>query len=115
MQIIYTPAEVPEADNNNTTASLVCDQQGTIYYHNDNGRMMALTGHIDQPDYVLGDVNSDDHITSSDALMALQASVGKTTLTEKQTLAADVDNDKKVTSNDALLILQYSVGKINKF
>lgn len=115
MEIIYTPEKVPEAENNNTTASLVCDEQGTIYYHNDNGRMMALTGYIDQPDYVLGDVNSDGHITSSDALTALQASVGKTTLTEKQTLAADVDNDKKVTSNDALLILQYSVGKINKF
>ncbi|MFN6433060.1 dockerin type I domain-containing protein [Eubacterium callanderi] len=115
IKIIYTPEKVEGAGNNNTTASLVSDQQGTIYYHNDNGRMMALTGYIDQPDYVLGDVNGDGAITSADALLALQASVGKGDLTEKQTLAADVDHDKKVTSSDALLILQYSVGKIIEF
>ena len=93
----------------------MCDEEGTIYYHNDNGRMMALRSESEKPEYVLGDMNGDGAITSADALLALQASVGKGDLTEKQTLAADVDHDKKVTSSDALLILQYSVGKIIEF
>ena len=62
-----------------------------------------------------GDVNGDGFIKADDALLALQASVGKVTLTQKQTLAADVDNNPNVTANDALLILQYSVGKLTVF
>lgn len=61
-------------------------------------------------DYALGDVNLDGRITSSDALLALQASVGKITLESARQNAADVDKDGSITATDALLILQYSVG-----
>ena len=62
-----------------------------------------------------GDINGTGEITADDALLALQASVGKYELTEDQFKAADVDGNGEITANDALLILQYSVGKIDKF
>lgn len=62
-----------------------------------------------------GDVSGDGFVKADDALLALQASVGKITLTQKQTLAADVDNNSNITATDALLILQYSVGKLTVF
>ncbi len=61
------------------------------------------------------DMSEDNKVTATDALLALQASVGKVVLDEKQTKAADVDGVSGVTATDALLILQYSVGKITKF
>lgn len=70
---------------------------------------------LEDDDYALGDVTLDGRITSSDALLALQASVGKITLESARQNAADVDKDGSVTATDALLILQYSVGKISSF
>lgn len=62
-----------------------------------------------------GDVDLNGSISSGDALLALQASVQKISLSKLQTKAADVDQKKGVTSADALLILQKSVGKIRIF
>lgn len=62
-----------------------------------------------------GDVNGDARIGTPDALMALQAAVGKITLTSEQFNRADVDGDGKVATGDALQILQYAVGKIKEF
>ena len=56
---------------------------------------------FEDDDYALGDVNLDGHITSSDALLALQASVGKITLESARQNAADVDKDGSVTATDA--------------
>ena len=71
---------------------------------------------IEHP-YTLGNVDMDEEnkITATDALLALQAAVGKVELTDLQKLAAEVDGQENRTATDALLILQYSVGKINKF
>lgn len=66
-------------------------------------------------EYALGDVNADENINSSDALLILQHSVGQITLTGDRFTRADVTKDKIVNSSDALKILQYSVGQINKF
>lgn len=63
----------------------------------------------------VGDVNKDNKINSSDALLVLQASVGSLTLTAEQKTLADVNKDNKINSTDALRILQYSVGIISKF
>ncbi len=65
--------------------------------------------------YVLGDVDGSGDITVNDALLTLQHSVGKITLTGNDLLAADVDGNGKVDVNDALYILQYSVEKISSF
>ena len=63
----------------------------------------------------MGDVTQDGHINAADALVALQASVGLTTLTAEKTALADVDGNGNVNAADALLILQYSVGLIRRF
>lgn len=63
----------------------------------------------------LGDVNKDGSINSSDGLLALEHSVGRTVLSGENFTAADVNMDNKVNSSDTLLILQYSVGKIKQF
>ena len=62
-----------------------------------------------------GDTDGSGDISVTDALLALQGSVGKIGLTDDQAAAADVDGDGKITVTDALLILQKSVGKIDKF
>lgn len=65
--------------------------------------------------YVLGDIDADGKINSSDALLALQKSVDLVEFTSIQTLAGDVNGDGKINSSDALEILQYSVQLINSF
>ncbi len=60
-----------------------------------------------------GDVNNDGRITATDALLALQFSVGKVTLSETASIAARVQKNDSCTATDALLILQVSVGKIS--
>lgn len=75
----------------------------------------APAGEYDVQPYTLGDVNEDGKINSVDALLNLQASVGKITLSASAKLAADVNLDGTVNSVDALRILQYSVGKITSF
>ena len=65
---------------------------------------------------LLGDVDGDGRITSTDARLVLQLSVNKIRETDLTVpAAADVDKDGKVTSTDARLILQFSVGKIPGF
>lgn len=63
-------------------------------------------------EYMTGDINKDLNVTAADALLALQSSVEKVTLTDEEKALADMNNDSKVTSDDALLILQTVVGKL---
>lgn len=62
--------------------------------------------------YQMGDVDGKDGVTAHDALLALQASTQKITLTADQKLAADVDDTEGVSANDALMILQAATQKI---
>ncbi|MEG0495017.1 MAG: Ig-like domain-containing protein [Eubacterium sp.] len=41
VEVIYRPSD---AEREHLTTSLNCDENGTIYYRNDRGRLMALTG-----------------------------------------------------------------------
>ncbi len=58
-----------------------------------------------------GDINMDDSVNAVDALLVLQAAVGKATLTDKQTAMADLNGDTKIDAVDALAILKIAVGK----
>ena len=58
---------------------------------------------------LLGDINSDSKINSSDALMVLQHSVGMKKLSGNALTSADLNSDGKVNSTDALQILKISV------
>lgn len=61
--------------------------------------------------YREGDVNEDDKVTATDALMALQNAVGLREFSELQTYAADMNGDRKIEAGDALKILIAVVGK----
>ena len=62
-----------------------------------------------------GDTDENGEVNVTDALLALQGSVGKISLSDSQVTAADVDGDGKITVTDALLILQKAVAKIDAF
>ncbi|MBR4282638.1 MAG: dockerin type I repeat-containing protein, partial [Clostridia bacterium] len=62
-----------------------------------------------------GDLDGNDAINASDALLVLQISVNKVVPTDLQRIAADVNGDGVISAPDALLILQHSVAKIAKF
>ena len=67
------------------------------------------------PTVVFGDTDGNKVVDASDALNALQHSVGKITLTGVNADCANVDASDAVDATDALLILQFSVGKIDIF
>ena len=64
---------------------------------------------------LLGNVNGDKQINSTDARLVLQLAVGKIQPSDIDVTVADVDGNGKVNSTDARLILQYAVGKITEF
>lgn len=82
-----------------------------------NNESSEQNGFICEWEYILGmgDINADSTVNSSDALMALQHSVGLKTLTGNQFTRGDAVKDGVINSSDALRILQYSVGQITKF
>jgi hypothetical protein len=62
-----------------------------------------------------GDVDQDGHVSALDALMVLQAVVGKRTLSDREFASADVSGNGTADATDALYILQFVVGKIKQF
>ncbi|MBR2152087.1 MAG: dockerin type I repeat-containing protein [Clostridia bacterium] len=76
---------------------------------------LKIFGQNELPALRYGNVDNENAITASDALVVLQHSVGKTVINEKRRLYADVDGNGEVSAVDALLVLQYSVQKIRKF
>ena len=75
----------------------------------DNGESPKVLGKLKVP-YMLGDVDENGKIDSTDALVTLQITVGLVTPTATQIKAADVDLNDTINSTDALTILQYIVG-----
>lgn len=61
---------------------------------------------------LIGDVNADSLVNTTDARLALQFSVGKIDMSEEVQYFADVNRDGTVDTTDARLILQHAVGKI---
>lgn len=62
-----------------------------------------------------GDPDQDNRVTASDALLALQHSVGLIQLTYEDADVTDVNADDQINASDALWILQYSVGLADQF
>ena len=62
---------------------------------------------------ILGDVNNDGVVDSSDALLILRKSVGLENFDDTQRFLGDVnEDDENIDSSDALSVLRYSVGII---
>ena len=68
-----------------------------------------------KPDVVLGDVDGDGKIKTTDALLVLQHVSETITLEGNEFVAADVDKDGVIKTTDALLILQYVAENISSF
>lgn len=69
----------------------------------------------EKPDVVLGDVDGDGKIKTTDALLVLQHVSETITLEGNEVVAADVDKDGVIKTTDALLILQYVAENISSF
>ncbi len=64
---------------------------------------------------LLGDINGDDTVNTTDARLALQYAVDKIALTDAQRVVGDVNGDGRLDTTDARLILQRAVDKIKQF
>ena len=65
--------------------------------------------------WLLGDVNNDGKVNSTDAAQIRRYFSNKRSFTEDALLAADVNGDGKVNSTDAGQILRYAAGKKSLF
>lgn len=64
---------------------------------------------------LMGDADDDGQVSSSDALLVLQAAGGKATITGDNAIAADIDRDGKIVTSDALAVLQYTTNELTTF
>ena len=89
------------------------EENGVYSFTMPEGSVMISADIADEIHY--GDIDEDGSVTVTDALLTLQAAVGKVDFSDEQILWADVDGKDGVTVTDALLVLQRSVRKIEKF
>lgn len=78
------------------------------------GSVITLEANGETKEYtfiVMGDVNGDGKVNSSDALAILQHSVGSKTLEGNALVTADLSGDGMINSADALACLQIAVGQ----
>lgn len=68
-----------------------------------------------EPDVMYGNVNGDNTIDVSDALLVCQIYLGNVAPTDAQNAAADVNGDGAVDVSDALMICQFYLGNITEF
>ena len=92
----------------NITGKSVGDTEAEVVL---SGKGYTCFGKIAVHVFLQGDVDFNGKITASDALLALQAAIGKISFTEQEKRAAKFDEEPEVGVTDALMILQYSVGK----
>ena len=99
------------------TESIVLHRNSAVYakYSDALGCTSDISSLVVSNIIQIGDVNSDNVISSIDALMALQAAAGNINLDDTQIIASDVNKDGKVSALDALIILQYASGLITDF
>ena len=89
---------------------------GGVFYPPSNAasglEYIGITRGEEPHDFLLGDVNMDGVVDSTDALLALRAAMNMITLTPDQIERGDMDFDGEVTAADALNILRISMGII---
>jgi hypothetical protein len=100
-----------------TSTELPANEYGYVVkaYYNDTDYIESNKFTVKEkeaPSFLLGDVDGDGNITSTDARMTLQYYAGKIEEDKLNVAVADVDSDGNITSTDARLILQYYAGKI---
>ena len=107
-QITFPYAMYRNEENSDTlemTYGVQCDKPMTAV-------TLTITGG-EEVNY--GDVNSDNTIDVSDAMLVCQIYLGNATPTDVQKLAADVNGDEVIDVSDAMMICQYYLGNITEF
>ena len=79
-----------------------------------NAAVKALTLEVADA-RLLGDVDGDGKITTSDTAAVLRASAELTEFSEEEAASADVNGDGVVNTTDAAFILQYAAERIAAF
>lgn len=95
-----------------------CDNVILNVYENSYGLQYAIENDMDYKiisDTKIGDINGDDKIGYSDAVLVLQSDSDILELSESQKIAADVNNDGIINYSDAVQILRYDAGLITGF
>ena len=87
----------------NKNVNLHKDASGYVFFHSQTDN------------YLLGDIDGDDQITSGDARLALRIAVSLENPTAEQYVRADVDGNAAVSAGDAREILRYSVSLSSNF
>ncbi|MGN0276843.1 MAG: endo-alpha-N-acetylgalactosaminidase family protein [Hominisplanchenecus sp.] len=91
-----------------------------VYYDDDavqsevNAAVKTLTLKVAEA-RLLGDVDGDGAVTTSDSTAVLRSAAELTTLSAEQAASADVNGDGAADTGDAALILQYTAEKISAF
>ena len=103
----YHPNYVPF-----TPTFYVYNNTAGLEYAKNNGFDYVIIDGAETTDFLLGDVNSDGTVNSSDAsaVLAEYSAIqtgGASTLSAEQKKAADVNADSKIDSTDASKILEY--------
>ncbi len=87
-------------------AALQASRKADITYLSDTlTNSGSLSANTPDPVYTVGDVNNDGEVSTSDARLILNYTVGVEVLTAMQIAAADFDGDGEVTTTDARDIL----------
>ncbi len=101
---LYIPGE---ETSNYCMQSIICNSDGTLYYCNDSGYLMALTN---DESAVLGDVNLSNTIDTGDAAMVLRHSVSLAEMDRYALRLGDMNIDGQINTGDAAAILRRCVG-----
>lgn len=107
MSLTFTVADT--AVQNNYLLDLSVDYSAT---DEEETYLVTVPGTITQNIGLIGDINGDEEVDFSDAILLLRHDVGMTTLTDNQKALADVNGDGEADFSDAILILKYDAGMI---
>ena len=75
-------------------------------------KLIVCGAHLD---IMIGDVNGDGKVNTSDAVIILKVAAGMASLEGDRLIAANTNHDSKVNTSDAVLILKYAAGMIDSF
>ena len=79
-------------------------------YYDNAGTFKIAKGNLFGSNVKIGDVDLNNRISSGDASLILEYTVGSATLEGDAATAADVDGNNRISSGDASCILCYTVG-----
>ncbi|MGN1113220.1 MAG: dockerin type I repeat-containing protein, partial [Acutalibacteraceae bacterium] len=78
------------------------------------GYVLTMTP-VEEPSFVIGDVNMDGKVNLVDAILVQKNSLGMDVFTEEQLALGDVNKDGYISLIDGIMIQKYALGMITSF